>query len=57
MTRMFCEDAADLEAAVTTVLDGETTYVIDGSTLTITKGDTGLVYTAAPPPDSGHRYT
>jgi heat shock protein HslJ len=46
MTRMFCEDAADLETAVTTVLDGETTYVIDGTTLTITKGDTGLVYTA-----------
>jgi len=46
MTRMFCEDAADLETAVTTVLEGETTYVIDGSTLTITKGETGLVYTA-----------
>jgi len=48
MTQMMCADAAEVEAAVTTVLDGETTYVIDGSSLTITKGDTGLIYTSPP---------
>lgn len=46
LTRMMCEDASEVEAAITTVLDGETTYVIDGNSLTITNGDTGLVYTA-----------
>ncbi|WP_426574649.1 META domain-containing protein [Aquihabitans sp. McL0605] len=46
LTRMMCEDASTVEAAVTTVLSGETTYSIEGHTLTITKGDTGLIYTA-----------
>ena len=48
MTKAFCDGAAgELEAQVTTVLDGEVTYVDDGTTLTIGKGDQGLVYAAS----------
>ena len=47
MTKMACPGAAsELEATVTTVLDGEVDYTVDGDTLTITKGSQGLVYRA-----------
>jgi heat shock protein HslJ len=48
MTLKLCtEDGiAQLEQAVTTVLQGETTYTIDAGTLTITNGSTGLMLTA-----------
>lgn len=45
--RMCVEDGvAELEQAVTTVLQGETTYTIDADTLTITNGANGLILTA-----------
>jgi heat shock protein HslJ len=41
LTRMACEeDAATIEAAVTTTLDGEVTYLIEGDVLSLTT-DTG----------------
>lgn len=50
LTRMACTDDAltQLEAAVTTVLDGEVSYEIDGATLILTNGSgAGLQLTAS----------
>ncbi|HET7828551.1 MAG TPA: META domain-containing protein [Candidatus Limnocylindrales bacterium] len=48
MTLKMCveDGVAELEQAVTTVLQGEATYTIDADTLTITNGTNGLVLTA-----------
>jgi len=45
MTRMACgDDASSVEAAVTSVLDGEVTVNIDGDQLTLANGDQSLIY-------------
>jgi heat shock protein HslJ len=48
MTLKMCveDGVAELEQAVTTVLQGETSYTIDADTLTITNGANSLVLTA-----------
>ena len=48
MTLKLCveDGVAELEQAVTSVLQGETTYTIDADTLTISNGANGLVLTA-----------
>lgn len=48
LTRMACEgSAAEVEAAVTAVLDGTVEVVLEGGSLTLTNGDQGLVFTAS----------
>ncbi len=48
LTRMACDDAtAQVEAAITTVLEGVVSYEIDADQLRLTKGDEGLVYRAS----------
>ena len=47
-TRMACEqEAMDVEAAVTAVLDGDVTFTIEGDRLTLTKGSDSLTYAGA----------